>query len=82
MYILHSGVNDLPVVRCTNVKKQIYCVVWDCQQEPSEGEDMGMSYTYSAIDYNHKPSIAEVKADIEASGYVMEDWTPYEEALR
>lgn len=80
MKIIYSGVSDLAVVRCTNEKKQHYAVVWDCQVVPSEDES-DISYSYKCIDYDHKPTIDEVKADIEGYGGGVEDWTPYEEAL-
>ena len=88
MYIIHSGTDQLPVVRCTDAAKQHWCIVWDCHEEASEeGEDMGKSYTYKCVDYDHKPTIDEVKADImadhDSEDYDWEDydWEEYERLL-
>lgn len=83
MYIIHSGVSDLELVRCTNQQKQFYCIVWDCHEEPSEeGEDAGKSYTYKCVDYDHKPTIEEVKADIMADhDSESYDWDEYARLL-
>lgn len=83
MYIIHSGTDQLPEVRCTDEKRQHWCIVWDCTEEPSEeGEDMGKSYAYKCVDYDHKPTIEEVKADIMAD-HDSEDynWDEYTRLL-
>jgi hypothetical protein len=83
MYIIHSGVSDLELVRCTNQQKQFYCIVWDCHEEPSEeGEDTGKNYAYKCVDYDHKPTIDEVKADIMADhDSESYDWDEYARLL-
>lgn len=83
MYIIHSGTDELPVVRCTDEKRQHWCIVWDCHEEPSEeGEGAGMGYTYKCVDYSHKPTIEDVKADIMADhDSESYDWEEYERLL-
>lgn len=82
MYIIHSGTNELPVVRCTDHKRQHWCIVWDCTEEPSEDEQTGKNYAYKCVDYDHKPTIEEVKADIMADhDSESYDWEEYERLL-
>ncbi|MCR5588004.1 MAG: hypothetical protein K6F72_00125 [Bacteroidales bacterium] len=81
MYIIHSGTDKLPVVRCTDHKRQHWCIVWDCTEEPNE-EEQGKNYAYKCVDYDHKPTMDEVKADIMADhDHENYDWNEYERLL-
>ena len=57
--------------------------MWDCHEDASEEvEDAGKSYIYKCVDYDHKPTIEEVKADIMADhDSESYDWEEYERLL-
>lgn len=81
MYIIHSGTDELPVVRCTDEKRQHWCIVWDCTEETGD-EEQGKSYAYKCVDYDHKPTMDEIKADIMAAhDHETYDWDEYERLL-
>lgn len=62
MKTINSGISTLPLVQCINERTAKHLVLWDCEEVHNESEEQqGSTYRYKAEEFDHKPTLDEVK---------------------